>query len=109
APDDADQYSQDLYRSLRIDNDGLHVLVGRLEPDSSLVAEVTLERYLIIDHGHDALAVLRFLLLADRNVIPIVDVALDHGLPAHSESKVIRVAEQFFEVQALILLDRLSW
>src|SRR6266404_2921832 len=64
APDDTDQYSQDLYRSLRIDNDGLHVLVGRLEPDSSLVAEVTLERYLIIDHGHDALAVLRFLLLA---------------------------------------------
>src|SRR5438128_5701477 len=81
---DADEHAQDAGVRLGIDDNGLHLAVGRLQANVVLLLVEALQRYFAVDHGDDALAVGRFALLADDDIIAVGDVVLDHRLAAHA-------------------------
>src|SRR3954469_22043983 len=63
----------------------------------------TLERVFAFDHGNDALAVLRGLLLADHHEVAIIDVAVDHRLAFDLKHKRVRSREHLMNIESLIL------
>src|ERR1051326_3180356 len=89
-----------------IDDDRVHLAIGGHQAYVLLLLVEALQRNLIIDHGNDTGAVIRSLLLADDDVVAVLNVIVDHGLAANLQGKVVVPGEEIVEVQAVIIKGR---
>src|SRR5437867_6821439 len=81
--DHADHLSLDLDVA-RVDRG--HLSVRRLQSDAVLFLVEALQRGgVVLEKGHDDVPVARGVLLLDDHVVAVVDVIVDHRLPAHAE------------------------
>src|SRR5207245_9630601 len=80
-------YADDLALALHVPGvDRLHLAVRGLEPDAiALLVEALEGRGVVVEDRDDDLAVARGVLRLDDDVVAVVDVVLDHRLPADPE------------------------
>src|SRR5882672_5647465 len=83
-PDDADHHALDDHVAL-IQPERLHLVVGRLQPDppAGLAVKPLHRGSLTIDQGNHSLAGLGLVAFLNDDVVPVLDVLVDHRVAAH--------------------------